>query len=431
MFDFIERFKTWADGLEFDFCRWRYIAMSISGVLFVLTIIGFFTVGPNWTTDFTGGTEIRVQFDDAIDIGELRRNLREIGLPDDAVQAVDGVGSGQFMIRVGDPTFGMDGLETEVRKALTQTYGADWVTGMTARAEVSAQFTVDYQPPAKDYAQITRDLQAFFPGARAVPGQAETQVRLDIPGLDDRIKTRLSTQLSDHQFTVLATDSIGPRVGADLRRQAFIALAATMVLILIYVAFRFDLEFAPGAVIAVVHDVVLTVGVFIVFQLDFSLQTIGALLTILGYSINDTIVIYDRIRENRDRYRRDDIVTLINKSVSETLTRTLATNFTVFLAILSFLVWGGPVLRDFAIAMLCGQIFGTYSTVYIASPLVIIFQDFKPWFQKLVAVTDLGEEEPTAPIGPADEDAGSPPAVTESEKRRRERALADRADPIG
>lgn len=421
MFDFIERFKTWADGLYIDFCRWRYPAMAVSGALFLITIVLFVTVGPNWTTDFTGGTEIRVQFDDEMDIGDLRGTLRELGLPDDAVQSVNGSDSGQFVIRIGDPTFGMEGLEGEVRKALTGLYGSDWIKAVDARAEVSAQFTVDYKEPAKDYAQVTRDLQPFFPGARAVPGKEETQLRIEIPGLDDRIKTILSAKLAGHPFEVLATDSIGPRVGADLRRQAFVALGATMLLILVYVGFRFDLEFAPGAVIAIVHDVVLTVGVFIIFQLDFSLQTIGALLTILGYSINDTIVIYDRIRENRDKYRRDDILTLINRSVSETLTRTLATNFTVFLAILSFLVWGGPVLRDFAIAMLCGQIFGTYSTVYIASPLVIIFQDLKPWFQKLIAVSDLGEEEPTAPIGAADDDA-LPSFITESEKRRRERS---------
>lgn len=425
MFDFIERFKSWADGLDIDFVRWRHPAMALSGVLVLLSVFGFFTVGPKWSTDFTGGTEIRIRFEEPIEIGELRTSLSEVGLPDDAVQAVNGTGSGEYLVRIGDPTFGMDGLEEEVRKALLELYGPGWVTNLVARAEVSAQFTVDYQPPAMDYAQVGRDLQAFFPGARAVPGQTDTQVRIEVPGLDTRIQQRLEAELPD--FKVLATDSIGPRVGADLRRNGLIALAATMMLILVYVGFRFDLEFAPGAVLAVVHDVILTVGVFILFRLDFSVQTLGALLTILGYSINDTIVIYDRIRENRDRYRRAEITTLINKSVSETLTRTLATNFTVFLAILSFLVWGGPVLRDFAIAMLCGQIFGTYSTVYIASPLIIIFQDLKPWFQKLLAVSDLGEEEPTAPVGLSGDDA-APAMLTESEKRRRARAEADRRD---
>jgi preprotein translocase subunit SecF len=429
MFDFIERIKAWADGLDIDFCRWRYIAMSISGVLVALTFVLFFTVGPNYSTDFTGGTEIHLKFHQPMEIEDLRKGLTKLGLPDDSVQAINGAESGEFAIRIGDPRFGMEGLEDEVRQALTELYGADWIKDLAGTAEVSARFMVNYTGEYKDYARISQDLQRFFPNARAAPGKEENQVAIDIPGLDERIKQKIAVEFADHPFEVLAIDSVGPRVGADLRRQAFIALAATMGLILVYVAFRFDLEFAPGAVIAVFHDVVLTVGVFIIFQLDFSLQTIGALLTILGYSVNDTIVIYDRIRENKDRYRRTDIITLINKSMSETLARTLTTNFTVFLAIITFLVWGGPVLRDFAIAMLCGQIFGTYSTIYIASPLVIIFQDLKPHLSKLLAVTDVGTDEPTAPMGGDGPDG--PPMLTESEKRRRARAEAEKREQIG
>jgi preprotein translocase subunit SecF len=203
-----------------------------------------------------------------------------------------------------------------------------------------------------------------------------------------------------------------------------VSLVATALLILVYVAFRFDVEYAPGAIVALFHDVSMTLGVLVVLQLDFSLQSVGALLTILGYSINDTIVIYDRIRENKDRYRASDIRTLINKSVSETLARTITTSFTVFIALLAFLIYGGPVLRDFAITMLCGLVFGTYSTVYIASPLIIYTTDLKPWLQRMIAVTDVGGEEIPAELatdGP----------MTESEKRRRARAEADKKqDPV-
>ncbi|MEQ1568866.1 MAG: protein translocase subunit SecF [Myxococcota bacterium] len=424
MFDFIERLKSWADALDIDFCRWRYYAMGVSGALVVASVVLFVVVGPNYTTDFTGGTEIHLKFDQPMPIGDLRSGLTKLGLPDDSVQAVNGSDSGEFAIRIGDPRFGLDGLDAEVRSALTKLYGEGWITNMVGMAEVSARFVVDYKGEYKDYAQIGREIRPFFPNATTAPGKEENQVAIDIPGLDDRIQQKIATEFAGHSFKVLAVDSVGPRVGAELRQQAFLALAATMGLILVYVAFRFDMEFAPGAVIAIAHDVILTVGVFTVFQLDFSIQTIGALLTILGYSINDTIVIYDRIRENRDRYRRTDILTLINKSVSETLARTLTTNFTVFLAIAAFVIWGGPVLRDFAIAMLCGQIFGTYSTIYIASPLIIIFQDLKPYFSKLLAVSDLETDEPTAPMGPEGDD--SAPTLTESEKRRRSRADAAR-----
>jgi preprotein translocase subunit SecF len=432
MLDPIERLKNWLDGLEFDFCKWRYVAMSVSGLLVLLSVIAFFVIGPNYGTDFTGGTEIHLKFKEEMPIGDLRRGLAELGLPDDSVWAVNGSDSGVFAIRIGDPRFGMDGLETEVRAALDKLYGEGWIQQITGSAELSARFVVNYAPPYRDDAQITKDLQPFFPGARAGPGAEENQVAIEIPGLDERIRQTLADEFADHPFEVLAIDSVGPRAGADLRRQAFIALTATVALILVYVAFRFDFEFAPGAVIAVMHDVILTVGVFVLFQLDFNLQTVGALLTILGWQINDTIVVYDRIRENKDRYRRTDTITLINKSLSETLTRTITTNAAVLLAILSFFVWGGAVLRDFGVAMGCGLLFGTYSTIYIASPLVIIFQDLKPYFNKLLAVSDLGADEPTAPIGGGGDggDVG-PPGLTESEKRRRARAEAEKRDQIG
>jgi preprotein translocase subunit SecF len=427
----IERLKTWLDGLDIDFCRWRYAFGGASAVLVTLSWVAFFVIGPNWGTDFTGGTEIHLKFCETAgtarecvakptDIGAVRAGLQGLGLADDAVQAVNGGGSGEFLVRIADPTFGMSDLESNLRAELTKMYGPGWATDLKGTAEVSARFVVTYTGDWKDPKEVAQKLQAAFPRAYANPGKQNDQVIIEVPGLAERITALMAAELQDRPFTVLATDSVGPKVGGDLRRQGFIALVATGLLILVYVAFRFDIEYAPGAVIALFHDVSMTIGVLVLLQLDFSLQTVGALLTILGYSINDTIVIYDRIRENKDRYRASDLVTLINKSVSETLTRTIATSFTVFIALLAFLVWGGPVLRDFAITMLCGLVFGTYSTVYIASPLIIYTNDLKPWFQRLVAVGDLGADEIPAELatdGP----------MTESEKRRRERAEAEKS----
>jgi preprotein translocase subunit SecF len=426
MFDLVDRVKNGLDALEIDFCRWRYIAMGISGVLLLLTAVLFVTVGPNWGTDFTGGTEIHLKFDQQMPISDLRTGLRNLGLADDAVQAINGADSGEFIIRISDPTFGMEGLEEEVRSALTELYGADWIESIAGSAEVTARFVVQYTGPPVEYAQVARDVQRFFPGASASPGQVDQQLAVNIPGLAQRIQQRIGEQFEGHTFQVLSTDSVGPKVGAELRRNGFIALLATLALILVYIAFRFDLEYAPGAVVALFHDVALTIGVFIVFQLDFNLPTVGALLTILGYSINDTIIIYDRIRENRGKFRRTDTVTLINKSISETLTRTFATSGTTLLAIVTFLIWGGPVLRDFAVAMCCGVVFGTYSTVYIASPLIIIFEDLKPHLAKLVVVRDDDDDLPD--LGGGDDAA---PMLTESEKRRRERAEAEKREQLG
>ena len=193
-----------------------------------------------------------------------------------------------------------------------------------------------------------------------------------------------------------------------------------LALVLLYVAFRFDMAFAPGAILALIHDVSITVGIFVALQLEFNLPMIGALLTIVGYSLNDTIVIYDRIRENRDRYRRRETGNLINVSINETLTRTVATSFTTMLAILMFLLIGGPVIRNFAGAMLCGIVFGTYSTMFVASPMILVMEDLKPHLSGIIALPELSRPDED------EEESGEEGELTESEKRRRERADADR-----
>jgi preprotein translocase subunit SecF len=430
MFDFIDRFKDWVDSWNVDYMRWSPYTLAGSGILVLLSWIAFAVIGPSYGTDFTGGTEIHLGFQQPIPIAEVRSGLRELDLSDDSVQAVGGAESGEFVIRISDPLFGMEGLQEEVRQALAAKYGETWVQEMTGSAEVSARFVVRHGEPERETDEITRDLQGALPGARASASRDESTVIIDVPGLATRIQDRVASVFVGHPFEVLATDAVGPQVGADLRRQAFIALCATAMLILLYVAVRFDFEYGPGAIIAVIHDVSMTAGVFVLFRLDFNLETVGALLTILGWSINDTIVIFDRIRENKDRFRASDSVALINKSLNETLTRTIVTNFAVLLAILAFFFWGGAVLRDFGVAMLCGVLFGTYSTVFIACPLVLWFERIKPRVMGMLAVNDLEPEGALlGPGTPNEGDGGAP--LTESEKRRRARADAEKrgSDP--
>ncbi|MCA9294832.1 MAG: protein translocase subunit SecF, partial [Phycisphaerales bacterium] len=199
------------------------------------------------------------------------------------------------------------------------------------------------------------------------------------PGLAQQITENLQGALGNREFEVLSIDAVGPKVGSELKRQGVTSVAATLGLVLLYVAFRFDVAFAPGAIIALFHDVSVTIGIFTLLQLEFNLPMIGALLTIVGYSLNDTIVIYDRIRENQDRYRREETIKLINVSINETLSRTLATSGTTLMAIVAFLVLGGPIIQNFAFAMFLGIIFGTYSTIYVASPMILVMEDMKPY----------------------------------------------------
>jgi preprotein translocase subunit SecF len=194
------------------------------------------------------------------------------------------------------------------------------------------------------------------------PGQAERK------GLDDRI---VAATAGLGPAEVRRFESVGARVGSDLFRRGIFALFMAFVAIFAYVAIRFPWRFAPGAVVALIHDTTVTIGVVALLGREFTLPVLAALLTLIGYSTNDTIVVYDRIRENLRRKRRPEIANLMNLSINETLGRTILTSGTVLVASLSLLVFGGPVLRDFALVLTVGVIIGTYSSIYIAGALTL------------------------------------------------------------
>jgi preprotein translocase SecF subunit len=176
-------------------------------------------------------------------------------------------------------------------------------------------------------------------------------------------------------LTVQRVEFVGPRVGAELRDSAIRSLAVATLLILIYIAFRFSARFAPGAIIALIHDIGITAGIFVILGLEFDLRVLAALLAIIGYSLNDTIIIYDRIRENMLLRTKHDLVDVLNQSVNQTLARTILTSGTTLVAVLSLWVLGGEVIRPFAIAMTIGIIVGTYSSIFIASPTLLFLEN--------------------------------------------------------
>jgi preprotein translocase SecF subunit len=186
----------------------------------------------------------------------------------------------------------------------------------------------------------------------------------------DRVKATLQQQFGD-EISYRRVESVGPKVSADLLWDSALALGLGLLAILMYVWFRFEWQFGVGGVIALAHDAFTTLGLFSLLGLEFNLSTVAALLTIVGYSINDTVVIYDRIRENLRRYKTMPLADLIDLSVNQTLSRTVMTSATTLLALIALAVVGGPVIRDFTIAMIWGVLIGCYSTVYVASPIVL------------------------------------------------------------
>ena len=200
----------------------------------------------------------------------------------------------------------------------------------------------------------------------------------DLKGLSSRIEEALNAVYGKEGFEVRRVEVVGPKVGRDLTNKAIMAIIFSWIGMLVYIAWRFEFRYAVGGIIALIHDVIITVGALSLLNKEFTLTIIAALLTIVGYSINDTIVIYDRIRENVRKGAKKDLGEIMNVSINETLGRTILTSLTVFtvLAVLFFL--GGDVIHDFAFAMLVGVISGVYSTVYIASPLVLAWEHFRP-----------------------------------------------------
>lgn len=255
--------------------------------------------------------------------------------------------------------------------AIGLNYGIDFKGGMLIEAKT--------QGPA-DLAAMRAKLDALHIGEASLQNfgdQTEVLIRLpEQPGGDagQQKAIQLAREALGPGIEYRRTEVVGPTVGAELIRAGALATVLALVAILIYIWFRFEWQFGVGATISTLHDVITTIGLFAIFRLEFDLTTLAAILTIAGYSINDTVVIYDRLREAMRKYRTMPFRELINLALSETLSRTILTVSTVALAVLSLLLFGGEVLKGFSIAMLWGIVIGTYSSLFIAAPIIYYIQ---------------------------------------------------------
>ena len=200
------------------------------------------------------------------------------------------------------------------------------------------------------------------------------QQQENIGEVSELVTAELADKIQDNKFEIREKDTVGPRIGSELRRAAIWAVLAALGLILVYISWRFEFKFAVGAVIALFHDVIITLGVFSLLNIEISLAVIAAFLTIVGYSLNDTIVVFDRIRENLKILRREQYEKIINISINQTLSRTILTSLTTFMVVLVLFFFGGEVIHTFSFAILIGVLIGTYSSIFVASPIVVQWQ---------------------------------------------------------
>jgi len=224
---------------------------------------------------------------------------------------------------------------------------------------------VDLENARLEYDRVTDVIL----GARDAVGLLESWDAVDASGIDPRILAWVKDTFYLGTHAVIGQEFVGPQVGADLRRQTLLAGLGALAGLLLYISYRFEFRFGIGAVAALVHDVTIAVGAFSLANREFNLPVVAAFLTIIGYSLNDTVVVFDRIRENAQTYRRMPLYERINLSINQTLSRTVLTSGTTLVVVVSLFVYGGPVINDFAFALLVGVVVGTYSSIFIASPV--------------------------------------------------------------
>jgi len=297
------RLRLAPEKTNIDFFRFQWVTFGGSMALMVLAFVFWGVMGLNFGIDFKGGTTLRTESPNAVDVGAYRAALEGLPIGDAAIT------------EVFDPNFGPDQHVAMIR--------------------VSSE--------AKD---------------QAVDPEAIIAVKAALVKADPDLK-------------VTAEETVGPKVSGELVQTSIIAVAVTSLAIMAYIWMRFEWQMALGGVLALLHDVFITVGVFALFQIKFDLTIIAALLTILGYSINDTVVVFDRLRENLQKYKTMPLKEVMNLSVNETLSRTLMTSITTLIAVGALLAFGGDVIRGFSFAIFLGVVLGTYSSVYVAKNLVL------------------------------------------------------------
>jgi preprotein translocase subunit SecF len=381
----VELFKH---GKIYDFMAirvyWIAFSLFVAGVsLFAATVWPL----PTYGTDFKGGTEVEVAFTKTVDAGTIRAAVHRAGFAaPDVVSVTDPANPNRFLVRVQETS----NLDEEKREALQKALcyapteealdpscagkqHATEVKFSPGGDKITARYDQDPNLAAVTTAIHTVQGVEIRPAANnpQVVSQRDHKVEIQLKSKGDQLMDGLRRELGADTVpeNPLRVEWVGPKAGKQLRDAAVKSVAIAIVFIMAYVAFRFDLRFAPGGVVALVHDALVVVGVFVLLKKEITLSTIAAVLTIVGYSINDTVVVYDRIRENLGKHRGKTFAQIINLSVSETLSRTLLTSGATLLSILAFFVWGTGVIKDFALALLVGIVAGTYSSIYVAAPL--------------------------------------------------------------
>jgi preprotein translocase subunit SecF len=372
----------------YDFMAVRKYWIGLSLSLTIVSLVAIFSGKAKLGTDFLGGTEVELAFRKPVEAGAIRKGIEDAGFSAPTVIKVDDPKNPhRYLIRVHEVSTISHDKQVEIEKALCAgpaeaactdarkptevkfSPGGDKIT-LRYREAPDLGFIKDRMTGVKGIALRSGDNNPQLQNAR------DNKVEVHLMSKGDQLMGGLRQALGAQAVPdqALRTEWIGPRAGAQLRDAAMKSIAISIIFIMAYIAFRFDLRFAPGCVVALIHDAVGTIGIFVLLGKEINLTTVAAALTIVGYSVNDTVIVYDRVRENLGKLRGASFHRLINVSTSEMLGRTILTASTVLFSLLGLFVWGTGELKDFALALTIGVVLGMYSSIYVALPLTEWFE---------------------------------------------------------
>ena len=370
-----------------------FVALSL-----ILLAVGWISIlrygGLRYGIDFRGGTLVYVRFSGPAPVNQIRKGLQDAGLANSSIQTIsDNVlnGNSQNDVVIGIEKKGegdeaLDASKQTILDVLHKTFGAANTAGKLDFNSISPSSLAAYLTQKDPLSLSTNAGDRYNQLAQRLTDARDKQHGGIVTNFDDlknvdgaapSVVAALKDGFAFDNFTIRDVEVVGPKVGAQLRRQAILATLYALAGMLLYIAFRFEWVYGAAAVIAVFHDVLITLGFFSIFHFEISLTVIAALLTLVGYSMNDTIVIFDRVREDLRLMRREPFAQVVNKAINQTLSRTILTSGLTFLTVLVLFLMGGEVLRAFSFAMVVGVVVGTYSSFGIAAPIVVLWNKYR------------------------------------------------------
>ena len=384
-------------NIDFLGKKWYFLAFSL-----VFSVAGVFSMlfwhKIPYGVDFRGGTLVYVKFAGTPDNSAIRAAMDRVGLHNARIQSYGSAGSNEVLIDVSEQETNeqaLDRSKTQVINALETNAPAD-----KQDLNNSSFLSIKNYLLQKDPLRLGTDAeQRYTAQAQAIVNYRDKTKSGVLNSLDElkaaadpAVVASLPDAFFVSNFAVRNVEIVGPQVGAQLRKQALLATAYSLAGMLVYLAFRFEWIYGVAAVITVFHDTLITVGAFSLMNKEISLTVIAAILTLIGYSNNDTIVVFDRIRENLKLMRREKLSDIVNRSINQTLSRTILTAGLTFLTVLALFLFGGEVLHGFSFALVIGILIGTYSSIAIAAPILVAYQDWQSDRGKPAVIVAVGKE---------------------------------------